>query len=196
MRRRQEQPSARRYRAAHSESLLLVPGDCRGTISVMPMSAEIREILMQREPGAAIVQALDALLEHDEHLFRVDANERSLTHRFGMYLQVALPNWDVDCEYNRNGPDPKRIVLGERLVDIVDTDGKTAYPDVIAHVRDTDRNYLVLEFKKTSNRAGDHDDFAKLDAYKHDPRLRYAFAIFIELQVGERPGVSRAVWFD
>lgn len=162
----------------------------------MPMSAEIREILKQREPGAAIVQALDALLEHDEHLFRVDANERSLTHRFGMYLQVALPNWDVDCEYNRNGPDPKRIVLGERLVDIADTDGKTAYPDVIAHVRDTDRNYLVLEFKKTSSRAGDHDDFAKLAAYKHDPRLRYAFAIFIELQVGEKPGVSRAVWFD
>lgn len=146
----------------------------------MPISADIRKILMQREPGAVITQALDALLEHDDHLFRVDANERSLTHRSGMYLQHLLPDWNVDCEYNRNGPDLKRIVLGERLVDIADTDGKTAYPDVIAHVRDTGRNYLVLAFKKTSIRAGDRDDFAKLDAYKHDPRLLYAFAIFVE----------------
>lgn len=162
----------------------------------MPISADIREILMQREPGAAIAQALDALLELDDHLLRIDANERSLTHRFGMYLQQLLPHWHVDCEYNRNGPEPKRIVSGERLVDIADTDGKTAYPDVIVHVRDTDRNYLVLEFKKTSSRAGDRDDFAKLDAYKHDPRLLYAFAIFIELEVGAAPGVGRVVWVD
>lgn len=162
----------------------------------MPISVDIRETLMQREPGAAIAQALDALLEHDGHLLRVDANERSLTHRFGMYLQAALPDWHVDCEYNRNGPDPKRIVLGERLVDIADTDGKTAYPDVIVHIRDTDRNHLVLEFKKTSSRVGDQDDFAKLGAYKHDPRLCYAFAIFVELEVGITPGVARVVWVD
>ena len=162
----------------------------------MPISTDIRETLIQREPGAAIAQALDALLEHDEYLFRVDANERSLTHRFGMYLQIALPDWHVDCEYNRNGPDPKRIVLGERLVDIADTDGKTAYPDVIVHIRETDKNYLVIEFKKTSSRAGDDDDFAKLDAYKHDRRLRYAFSIFVELEVGAAPGVARVVWID
>jgi hypothetical protein len=169
----------------------------------MPISDDIREILVQREPGAAIAQALNAMLERDDHLLRVDANERSLTHRFGMYLQAALPNWHVDCEYNRNGPDPKRIMmLLERLEllelqgDIADTDGKTVYPDVIAHHRDTTDNYLVVEFKKTSSQVDDHVDFQKLEAYKHDPRLQYVHAIFIELRVGPDPGVAQAIWVD
>jgi hypothetical protein len=162
----------------------------------MPISAEIRGILAQREPGAAIAQALDQLLEVDEHLLRVDANERSLTHRFGMYLQEALRDWHVDCEYNRNGVDPKRIVVHDLQSDVADTDGQTVFPDVIAHIRDTSMNYLVMEFKKSSSRVADGVDFQKLDAYKHDPRLRYVFAIFIELHVGPRPGVARAVWVD
>ena len=166
----------------------------------MPISDQIREVLRQREPGAAIAQALDALLDRDGHLFQVDANERSLTHRFAMYLQSVLPEWHVDCEYNRNGPDPKRYVtlieLMELQGDIADTDGKTVFPDVIAHHRDTTENYLVMEFKKTSSRVGDLVDFQKLRAYKHDPRLRYVFAIFVELRVGFEPGVARAVWVD
>lgn len=166
----------------------------------MPITNDIREILTQRAPGTAIAQALDTLLEIDDHLFRVDANERSLTHRFGMYLQAALPDWDVDCEYNRNGTAPKRIMmLLEQLElqrDIADTDGKTVYPDVIAHHRDTTDNYLVMEFKKSSSAVSDHIDFQKLEAYKNDPRLGYAFAIFIELEVGAEPGVARAIWVD
>jgi hypothetical protein len=169
----------------------------------MPISDDIREVLMQREPGAAIAQALDALLDRDHYLFHVDANERSLTHRFGIYLQGFLPDWHVDCEYNRTGPDAKRYVtpfeqieLLELQGDIADTDGKTVFPDVIAHHRDTTDNYLVMEFKKTSSQVGDEVDFRKLNAFKHDPRLRYLFAIFVELQVGRVPGVARVIWVD
>lgn len=169
----------------------------------MPISHEIRTILAEREPGVAIARALDMLFERDGHLFAVDANERSLTHRFGIYLQAELQDWDIDCEYNRNGPDPKRYLplleLMQRLAvqgDVTDTEGKTAFPDVIAHRRGRPDNYLVMEFKKTSSRVDDEVDFWKLEAYKHDPRLRYRFALFIELQVGAEPGVSRAVWVD
>ncbi len=169
----------------------------------MPISPEIRAILAERDPGAAIAQALDTLLAQDRHLFEVDANERSLTHRFGMYLQDALRSWHVDCEYNRNGPDPKRYLQLLELVkqlaahgEVDDTEGNTVFPDVIAHRRDTADNYLVMEFKKTSSQVGDAVDFQKLEAFKHDPRLRYSFALFVELQVGAEPGVSRVVWID
>jgi hypothetical protein len=169
----------------------------------MPMSADIRETLMQREPGAAIAQALDTLLSHDRYLFEVNANERSLTHRFGLYLQDGLPDWHVDCEYNRNGLDPKRYLplleLMQRLEvhgDVSDTEGKTAFPDVIAHHRSTTDNYLVMEFKKSTSQVTDEVDFEKLRAYKRDPRLQYRFAIFIELQVGDEPAVARVEWVD
>lgn len=162
----------------------------------MPISDEIRATLLERDPGRAIARALDTLLERDRHLFEVDANERSLTHRFGMYLQAQFEDWDVDCEYNRRGADPKRYVTGEWLVEVTNTDGKTAYPDVIVHRRGTDRNHLVLEFKKSTSQQGDGDDLRKLIAYKSDQRLSYEFAIFIELQVGDQPGVSRAQWID
>jgi hypothetical protein len=39
-------------------------------------------------------------------------------------------------------------------------------------------------------------DFQKPEAYKHDPRLHYVHAIFIELQVGAEPGGAQAVWVD
>lgn len=169
----------------------------------MPISPEIRAILVERDPGAAVAQALDTLLEQDRHLFEIDANERSLTHRFGLYLQDVLRDWHVDCEYNRNGLEPKRYLplldLMRRLEirgDVSDTEGKTAFPDVIAHHRDTTENYLVVEFKKSSSQVNDVVDFQKLEAFKQDPRLRYRFALFIELQVGVEPGVSRAVWVD
>lgn len=169
----------------------------------MPISPEIREILMVRDPGAAIAQALDTLLAQDRHLFEIDANERSLTHRFGLYLQHALRDWHVDCEYNRNREDPKRYLpllhfmrRLDVLGDVSDTEGKTAFPDVIAHHRGTAENLLVMEFKKTSSRVSDDVDFEKLRAYKSYSRLQYRFAIFIELEVSGEPGVSRAVWVD
>lgn len=162
----------------------------------VPLAEDIRKTLVQRAPGEAIAQALEALLRFDAHLLRVDANERSLTHRVGMYLQEAFRAWDVDCEYNRKGGDPKRLELDDVRTNVTDTDGKTVYPDVIVHHRDTDDNHLVLEFKKTSSQVRDEIDFRKLHAFKHDPRLRYAFAIFIELRVGDDPGVARVVWVD
>lgn len=162
----------------------------------MPVPVALRAILQQQEPGAAIAGALDRLLELDEYLLRVDANERSLTHRFAMHLQEQLRDWHVDCEYNRNGVDPKRLILHELQPGADDTDGQTVFPDVIAHMRDTPLNYVVIEFKKTSSRVPDRVDLHKLHAYKHDARLRYLYALFVVLQVGPQPGVARVAWVD
>lgn len=68
------------------------------------------------------------------------------------------------------------------------------FPDIIAHVRGTETNYLVIEMKKNTNTVDREFDFAKLRGYKRD--LTYEFALFIELTVGENPDVSVVEWVD
>lgn len=163
----------------------------------MPLSTVLRAILEQHEPGPAIAAALDRLMEIDADLLQVDANERSLTHQFAVHLQEQLPQWHVDCEYNRNGIDPKRLVLHDLQPAADDTDGQTVFPDVIVHKRGTETNWVVIEFKKSSSRVPDRVDLHKLHAYKHDARLRYTHALFVKLQVGvAEPSVAHVEWVD
>ncbi|WP_206202345.1 hypothetical protein [Thermomonas aquatica] len=119
-----------------------------------------------------------------------------MSYRFAMYLQQELPNYHVDCEYNRTGINPKRLDPVYLPTEADDTEGKTVFPDVIAHIRGTDRNHLVVEFKKSSSTVNREIDFRKLRGYKGDVRLRYEHALFIELTVGDHPGVARAEWVD
>ncbi len=162
----------------------------------MAISREIQDHLTERAPGRAVLAALERLLADDAHLLMVNANERSISHRFGMHLQAQLPDFHIDCEYNRTGVDPKRIGHLYLDTDIHDTDGKTVFPDVIAHIRATDKNYLVVEFKKSSSNVGYDFDFNKLRGYKGDHRLNYEYALFIELAVDGQAGVSHAEWVD
>jgi hypothetical protein len=111
-----------------------------------------------------------------------------------MYLQEALPDWQVDCEYNRDGVDPKRLQHLDLHPDSEDTEAKTVYPDVIAHIRGTKRNYLVIELKKTTNTVPRNVDFAELRGYKRG--LKYIHALYIELSAGEVPDVHRVEWVD
>ena len=150
--------------------------------------------LCAREPGEQVVEALRALLEHDAYLLACDANERSIAHRFAMYLQGQFPEWHVDCEYNRDGVDPKRIGHLGLDPDAEDTEGQTVFPDVIVHRRGTDENHLVIEVKKASSAVDRNIDRQKLRGYMRD--LNYRFALFIEFGVGEASGVSVTAWMD
>jgi len=155
----------------------------------------IRTKLLESEAGKPVLDALTALLAQDAYLLRVDANERSVVHRFALHLQAQLPKLHVDCEYNRDGVDPKRIQHLYLNPDSEDTEAKTVFPDVIAHSRDSKDNYLVIELKKTTNTVSREVDFAKLRGYKGN--LKYHFALFIELAAGEgKAGVSRVEWID
>ena len=147
------------------------------------MDHGIREVLLSEAPGPSVFRALCDLLEKDGHLLRIDVNERSIVHRFALHLQQHMPNLHVDCEYNRDGVEPKRIEHFHLDPDSEDTEAKTVFPDVIAHIRGTDRNYLVVELKKTTNRVSRNVDFAKLRGYKRD--LGYKHALFIELAAGD-----------
>ena len=121
------------------------------------------------------------LLRNDRNLLELDVNERSLTHKLAEYLQEEFVSWHVDCEYNRDGHDPKRVRVSHGI-SAADTDAQTVYPDVIVHRRGTRDNLVVVEAKKTST-ALTSEDASKLRAYRSE--LGYLFAFEVVFPVNE-----------
>lgn len=157
------------------------------------MNANIRAILGQRPAGTALLRALQTFLEPDAYLLQFDVNERSITSLIARYLAPELADYHVDCEYNRDGVDPKKIGYLDLHPDEEDTEARTVFPDIIVHRRGSnDRNYLVIEVKKSTNQTSRDVDFAKLAGYKRD--LRYGNAVFVELMAGGQTGVSHVEW--
>jgi hypothetical protein len=146
--------------------------------------------------------AFELLIRKDAHLLKIDVNERSITHRLALHLQDAFKGWDVDCEYNRNRSDTKKLIIGDGVripVEAIQTDdeqGKTVYPDIIVHHRGTDENLLVVEVKKTTNHVPKGFDLNKLQEYKR--QLGYTHALFLSFVTGspERIGVEEELWID
>src|SRR5690606_20852317 len=143
--------------------------------------------------GGSVLIALAALLEQDRHLLQVDANERAITYRFAIYLQEQMPAWHIDCEYNRNAAEPKQLRHLDLKPDSKDVEERTVFPDVIAHHRGTDENYLVIEFKKSTSTIDVGVDYLKLHGYKQE--LRYQHALFIKVGTAEKTGTFEVDWF-
>jgi hypothetical protein len=129
-----------------------------------------------------VVAAIRDFLRRDRALLIYDVNERSITHKLAGYLQARFRGWDVDCEYNRNHDDPKRLKLRPENVRTNDTQAQTVFPDIIVHKRHTDENLLVIEVKKSTNNQGDDHDLRKLEAFKQ--QLGYKYAAFLKLEAG------------
>ena len=158
----------------------------------MVLSEDQIEYLSQHPPGEAVARALSELLGNDNDLLGIDANERSITFRFAMYLQQHFPDWAVDCEYNRDGTDPKRLGHLELYPDSEDDEAKTVFPDVIVHRRGTRNNYLVLEFKKSTCRIDRQIDLRKLRGYKQ--QLGYEHALFVEVGTEGQAIITMLEW--
>ena len=154
---------------------------------------------------ALIEAALRRFIKEDKHLSELDVNERSQTHKLAEYIQNLIPEYNVDCEYNKNLRMDKKLdftqivesikaFLRERgqhienpeLEKILEQlrkelnkssaiydEGssetpiflqftsefeknkkyiKHVYPDIIAHLRGTNTNKIVIEAKKESNK--------------------------------------------
>jgi len=139
------------------------------------------ESLSGKDIRKLIERAYQILIEKDGYLLKVNANERSITHRLAIYLEVAFPEYDIDCEYNRDGLDPKKLIDFKKEIDSDDTNGTTVFPDIIIHRRGKRDNFIVIEAKKTSSR--DNTDKEKLVTYKED--LSYKHAYFVRFPIGE-----------
>jgi hypothetical protein len=159
---------------------------------VAPLSAYQLEYLGLHPPGEGVASALSELLANDHRLLDINANERSITFRFAMYLQSHFPDWTVDCEFNRDGVEPKKLEHLELNPDSEDEEAKTVFPDVIVHQRGTKQNYLVLEFKKSTSRVDRQIDLRKLHGYKE--QLGYSHALFVEVGAGGQASVTRLEW--
>lgn len=103
-------------------------------------------------PSTADIQqrlrgVLRELLLRDLYLLKHDLHERTITHKLAEYLQPQFPEWNVDCEYNRDHHDPKRVRIAPRDLSHED-EGSNVFPDVIVHRRGSDEhNLLVIEAK-------------------------------------------------
>lgn len=103
-----------------------------------------------------LLSALETLVEKDNHLLTVDANERSITHRLAVYLEDLFPGWNVDCEYNRNLDAVKRAGIPVRNTKTDKLNAPTVFPDIIVHHRNSEDNLLVIEAKKETTEE-DHE---------------------------------------
>jgi len=160
----------------------------------MPSEDRVNQNAPDADIAARVRAAVGALLEVDALLFRVDANERSLTHRLALHLTAAFPGWDVDCEYNRKGFDQKKIIHelgGEGEPN--STNGSRVFPDIIVHHRTKPENLLVIEVKKSTSDRSDDADLHKLQLLR--AQLGYTHALFLRLVCGvETPAIEKAVW--
>jgi hypothetical protein len=138
-----------------------------------PAGAEVR-----RRVIAAIVD----LHSCDSDLLYRDVNERSITHKLAEHLQRGFSDWHVDCEYNRDGDDVKRLELPLRgeLTSTEATEARTVFPDIVVHRRGTDHNLVVVEVKKHGG-AVDTKDREKVEAFVTSPGYRYLHGMTLKL---------------
>jgi hypothetical protein len=135
------------------------------------------------EVGERLEGALQRLLEYDSYLLEQNLNERSISHKLAVHLGDEFPEWDVDCEYNREFDRVKRVDIEVPDPSADDTEAKTVYPDIIIHQRNEEDNLLVVEVKKSNNTDSGDYDIRKLEAFQRD--LNYRNAYFVMINVHE-----------
>ena len=137
----------------------------------------------------SLQKAIKKLKQKDCLLLKNDANERSISHKLAEYLQQEFQDWNVDCEYNRNGGEDilgyitKKLNLSKDEINWDDTEAKTVYPDIIIHIRNTNKNLLVIEMKKSSSSVNKKFDKEKLKKFTEKP-LSYNLGAYIEFKTG------------
>lgn len=149
--------------------------------------------MLEAQVKLAVQTALEDLLRHDSYLLVKNVNERSISHCLAKHLQTHFPDWHIDCEYNRNHDDVKRLKLEEHPTTNFDIEGTTVFPDIIVHHRDTDENLLVIEMKKSTSRVDSSYDIKKLNAFKNE--LGYEFAAFVLLETGKEEAAIQMLTF-
>jgi hypothetical protein len=141
------------------------------------LKSYINEYIVKVKVHTSIGQLLsnDAfLLEHTDHEF-------SIAHRLALYLQQEFADWNVDCEYNRIGEQPKRI------------NGNIIRPDIVVHHRGIKKdNLLAIETKKTTNSDSIQEDRLRLVEFGRT--YGYKYTLFLLFKVGSEFGIDNETW--
>jgi len=133
---------------------------------------------------------LGVLFKNDSFLLEAEVHERSIAHKLAEYLQDEFPDWNVDCEYNKKGRDNKILDGIQECSEQKTTD--RIYPDIIVHIRNTDKNLLVIEIKTNNQR--DPCDFKKLQLLTK-PRngYEYKLGLYVRFNHLDNPVLE---WFN
>jgi len=100
-----------------------------------------------------VKNCLKIFMKNDIFLLEVDADERAISHKLACYLQSEISEMHVDCEYNRDEFEIKKIS------DEKGSKPRRIYPDIIVHKRGENcNNILVVEIKKQENREIENDE--------------------------------------
>ena len=141
----------------------------------------MEDAISQDEVESRIDSALDKLVSQDRYLFETKLGERCIAHRFAVHLADVFPNWDVDCEYNRNGHLFKEIRLTEECRALLRKSDRVV-PDIVVHKRGASGPNLVAIEIKRAGQPGKSCDLAKLRGYMC--LLGYSYGLYVCFDAG------------
>jgi hypothetical protein len=119
----------------------------------------------------AINRAVLRVYDQDKELINDAVHEQTIVARIMHYLQLYMPDWKVDVEFNRQGKnrDPKR-----------DSIGKIRKPDIVIHRRGPNGpNLAVILVKCEWNTQSREDD--RQDAENIRKQHSYQAAYVLEI---------------
>ena len=150
---------------------------------------------------------LQKLRRLDKELLDINVNERTITHKLAEYLQEHFPEFNVDCEYNRDRNYIKRIrnkrdrskeianLSNFKLAELIweNKEADTIYPDIIVHKRTTHKNnLLIIEVKKKPNPNTGEFDKEKIEELMERP-YNYKFGLFLRIDLDDEDDILE--WF-
>jgi len=151
----------------------------------MECYAEIMNHLVSKTKMETIINAaINKLFTYDYQLI-TNRMEWATAHRLAVYLEGIFPDFSIDCEYNKMGPDydPKH-----------DSNNNHKRPDIIIHKRGDihiESNLLIIELKMNN---GEDEDESKLLDFTDTPRGNRKFQYQLGLKISFLPNLEFK-WF-
>lgn len=117
-----------------------------------------------------VKKSIDDFLQNDIQLIQNNVHENSISHHIACYLKKYIPEWHIDCEYNRD------LLYTKNIHDMGDI-----RPDIIIHKRNTSLNFVVIEIKK--NQGISNHDFLKIKKLtERKSHYHYQWGIYLNIQ--------------
>ena len=137
-------------------------------------------------------KAKEKFLKEEKEIIEINVNERTLSARLMFHLQTLLLNeiyqenykeYSVDCEYNRRKEIVKILPKEYRELEKKD---KQIYPDIILHQRNSEKNLMIIEMKKTysSDEEGkneNRDRLKFLTSLRKENKYKYLLGVYFEV---------------
>ena len=137
-------------------------------------------------------KAKNKFLKEEKEIIKIDVNERTLSARLMFHLQTLLlseiyqesyKEYSVDCEYNRRKEIVKILPKEYRELEKKD---KQIYPDIILHQRNSEKNLMIIEMKKTysSDEGGkneNRDRLKFLTSLRKENKYKYLLGVYFEV---------------